>query len=134
MGEGGQRREEVGGGGRRWAKVGEGGRRWEVVGGGGRRWEMVGEGGRRWEKVSAPISEGAKSMHRARLLGAAERDDQRYWNSHSYHAFRGKNNVWNIQQPKFQDSIRTRKGRNPTPTRIQQQFKVLAKTKTIFED
>ena len=82
----------------------------------------------------APISEGAKSMHRARLLDAAERDDQRYWNSHSYHAFRGKNNVWNIQQPKFEDSIRTRKGRNPTPTRIQQQFKMLAKTKTIFED
>ena len=82
----------------------------------------------------APHTQGAKALHKVRLLDAAKSHDYRYWNTHSHHTHLGKNNVWNVQKPKFEDTRRTSRGRNPAPPRIKQQFDILARSKTIFED
>ena len=81
----------------------------------------------------APLTSGSKALNAVRLMDAAACDKAGRSKTHSHLTHRGKSSAWNTQKPKFEDSRRTRRGRNPIPARIKQQFDLLSRSKTIFD-
>lgn len=70
----------------------------------------------------APITEGAKLLHRVRRKDAEKRDDKRYWLLHGSDTHTGKNDAWNTTKPKFARDNYSRKTRNPAPPRLRRQI------------
>ena len=81
----------------------------------------------------APLTNGSKALNAVRLMDAAACDNIGHSKTNSHLTHRGKSSAWNTQKPKFEDSRRTRRGRNPIPARIKQQFDLLSRSKTIFD-